>query len=95
MNIVNNDNKCFIWCILAAIFGDSHNDHHNRVSHYREHEQKLNMSGIEMPMQCTERNLAKFERQNDISVSVYGWEDAKMDDNKNVIPGFAYTSQAR
>ena len=53
LNIVSNDDKCFIWCIIAAIYGDSHNKNHNRVLHYREHEHKLNMSGIEMPMKCT------------------------------------------
>ena len=58
---------------------------------YREHEHKLNMSGIEMPMKCTKQNIAKFKRQNDISVSVYGVENSRVDDNKDMIPGFAYT----
>ena len=43
-----------------------------------------------MPMKCTKQNIAKFERQNDISVSVYGWENSRVDEFENEIPGFAY-----
>ena len=48
------------------------------------------MSGLEMPMLCTEQNMAKFERQNDISVSVYGWEEGKTNEDGEEQPGFAY-----
>ena len=43
-----------------------------------------------MPMKCTKQSIAKFERQNDVSISVYGWEESRVDDNENEIPGFAY-----
>ena len=76
--------------MIAGVYGDSHDQNHERVSHYYEHEQKLNMTGIEMPMQCTERTIAKFTRQNDISVSVYGWEEGKTNDDGEKEPGFAY-----
>ena len=75
------DDKCFIWCVIAAIFG--HGQNAERVAQYREHEHKLNMTGIEMPMKCTKQNIAKFERQNDVSISVYGWEESRVDDNEN------------
>ena len=42
-----------------------------------------------MPMQCNERNIAKFERQN--SVSVHGWEKGKRNEDDEDEPGFAYT----
>ena len=44
------------------------------------------MTGIEMPMQL--KDIPKFERQNDISVSVYGWES---DTNEDDELGFVYT----
>ena len=90
-NIVSfQDEKCFIWSILAAIYADSVTYSRERVSHYRQHEHELNMSGIEMPMKCTEQNMTKFEHQNDISVSVYGWEEGKTNDDDEEKPGFAY-----
>ena len=47
------------------------------------------MTGIEMPMQL--KDIPRFERQNDISVSVYGWEPAKKNKDGEVEPGYAYT----
>ena len=44
------------------------------------------MTGIEMPMQL--KDIPKFERQNDISVSVFGWES---DTNEDDELGFVYT----
>ena len=83
INIQNNDDKCFIWCVIAAMYGYGLNE--QRVAQYREHEHKLNMSSIEMPMKCTKQNIAKFERQNDVSVSVYGWENSRFDEFENEI----------
>ena len=47
------------------------------------------MTGIEMPMQF--KDIPRFERQNGISVSVYGWEKARINKDKEVEPGYAYT----
>ena len=44
-------------------------------ANYRQYEDRFNMTGIEMPMQL--KDIPRFERQNNISVSVYGWEPAK------------------
>ena len=89
VNIQNKDDKCFIWSVSAAIYGDSHDFSHERVSHYREHETKWNMKGISMPMQL--KDIARFERLNDVSISVYGWEEGKKNDDDEDVPGFAYT----
>ena len=34
--------------------------------------------------------MSKFEHQNNISVSVYGWEEGKTNDDDEEKPGFAY-----
>ena len=83
------DDKCFIWSTIAAVYGDVNVHHPHRVSHYREHEHKLNMEGIEMPMKLSD--IPRFERQNDISVSVYGWEKGKSNDDDEEEPDYVYT----
>ena len=47
------------------------------------------MTGIEMPMQL--KDISRFERQNNISVNVYGWESAKKNKDGEVDPGYAFT----
>ena len=47
------------------------------------------MTGIEMPMQL--KDISRFERQNNISLNVYGWESAKKNKDGEVDPGYAFT----
>ena len=73
LNIQNNDQKCFLWCVLAKLHPVEHGKHPYRVSKYRPYENELNMSGIEYPVKISSIN--KFERQNnDISINVHGLE---------------------
>ena len=44
-----------------------------RVKHYEHHESELNMSGIAYPLAV--KDVPKFEKQNNISVNVFGYED--------------------
>ncbi len=46
------------------------------------------MTGIDMPMQL--KDIPRFEKQNNISVSVYGWEPAKKNEDAEEVLGFAY-----
>ncbi|KAK3106169.1 hypothetical protein FSP39_014172 [Pinctada imbricata] len=71
VNIKNHDSKCFLYCILAKLYPVKKNA--NRVSHYLSHESTLNMSGLKYPVQISQ--VSKFERQNDISVNVFGYEE--------------------
>ena len=50
LNIVNNDEKCFIWSILASLYPVSGNSHPYRVSNYIKYESELNCLNIEMPV---------------------------------------------
>ena len=75
VNIQNNDEKCFIWSVLACLHADEVTNNPGAVYHYRPYENELNMDGIPMPMSL--KSIPKFERQNDISVSVYAWEERK------------------
>ena len=68
VNVQNNDNECFKWSMLSALFPVAKNFH--RTSKYIEHEDKLDFTGISYPTPLTD--LSKFERRNKISINVYG-----------------------
>ena len=76
LNIQKNEEKCFLWSILALLHPVQYRNHPNRVSKYQEYEHKLNMSRIEYPIDI--KDIGRFEHQNNISVNVYGCEDKKI-----------------
>ncbi|CAH1099678.1 unnamed protein product [Psylliodes chrysocephalus] len=70
LNIENQDNACFAWCINAAIFpaeGDPKNP-----SSYPHYDTLLNFDGIDFPVKL--KDIRKFENMNNISVNVFGLE---------------------
>ena len=52
-----------------------HAKNHERVSHYLEYEKEFNLQGISFPM--TLKDIPKFERLNNVSISVYGYLEGK------------------
>ena len=60
INIKNDDQFCFLWCILAHLFPIE--DHENRTSNYSMHFHKLNLKGLEFPMKV--KDSLKFENLN-------------------------------
>ena len=68
----NEDNKCFLWCVLRALNPKA--DHPERLDKkLKEKENTLNMEGIEYPVSL--QDLNKFENQNPaISITVLGYE---------------------
>ena len=72
VNIQNNDEKCFIYSVLAKLHPKPQNPH--RPTHYQPYEQELNMHDIEMPMKLSQ--ISKFEKQNNISINVFGFEES-------------------
>ena len=71
INIKNTDEKCFLWSILAALHPVENNK--NRVLHYERFEKTVNMDGIAYPVPPS--SVPKFEKQNQISVNVFGYEN--------------------
>ena len=71
LNIDNKDEKCFLWCILAALHQAKQNV--CRVNNYKQYEGELNMKGITYPLAV--KQVPKFEKQNTISVNVFGFKD--------------------
>ena len=73
-NVKNNDNRCFLWSVLASLHPVHSNA--NRVSKYKRHVRTLNLTGLTFPMKL--RDIGKFEAMNSISVHVFGYEEKKV-----------------
>ena len=71
INMQNEDNKCFLWCVLRAL-NPKDRDAERIDKNLKNKENTLNMDGITYPVDF--RGINKFERQNpDISISVLGY----------------------
>ena len=72
INMKNEDNKCFLWCVLRAL-NPSKDKHPSRIDKdLKSKENTLNMEGIEYPVSL--KDINRFEKQNpEISISVLGY----------------------
>ena len=84
INIKNKDENGFLWSVIAGLYGGSHVGHPDRVSHNIEYEKKFNLRGISFPMALSD--IPKFEKVNNVSISVYGHQKGKEEDQE----GFVY-----
>ena len=75
INIINvqnkNDNKCFLWSILSKLYPASRDK--QRVTKYKEYENKINMKGIEYPVSI--KDIPKVEKQNNLSINLFALEN--------------------
>ena len=71
INMKNEDNKCFLWCVLRALNPKDKNA--ERIDKdLKSKENTLNMEGIAYPVDS--KGINRFEKQNpDISISVLGY----------------------
>ena len=72
LNIQNDDQKCFLWSILAALHPVHWKDNPERVKHYMMYETELDVGGINFPTAISQ--IPQFEKQNQISVNVFGYD---------------------
>ena len=72
INMKNEDNKCFMWCVLRAL-NPSKDKHPSRIDKdLKSKEHTLNMDGIAYPVDF--RGIDRFESQNpEISITVLGY----------------------
>ena len=82
INIKNNDNKCFMWCVLAHLHPPKHKA--ERCFNYYKYCNDLNFSGIPFPVAINKVPL--FERQNNIGVNVIGYDSVKTKGKKELFP---------
>lgn len=71
VNMQNDDEKRFLWCILAALHPKGKNP--QRIQQYYPYENDLNLNGITFPTPISK--IQKFEKQNNISINVFGYEN--------------------
>ncbi|XP_053380054.1 uncharacterized protein LOC123531918 [Mercenaria mercenaria] len=72
LNIQNQDNKCFLYCLLASLHPTLIQP--QRAEHYYQYEQEVNMSGITYPVTLSQ--IRKVENQNEnISINIFAYED--------------------
>ena len=67
MNIKNDDQFCFLWCILAHLCPVE--DNKSGTSNYSMNFNKLNLEGLEFPMKV--KDIPKFEKLNNLNVNVF------------------------
>ena len=68
-NIKNNDNLCFVYCIVAALINLEVDDETN-PEYYKPHFDKLDVEGIEMPPSF--EDIRKIEKKNKLCINIYG-----------------------
>ncbi|CAH0625732.1 unnamed protein product [Chrysodeixis includens] len=74
LNIQNNDDYCFLWCIVAALYPVARHSH--RVTSYPHFRDVLNIGGIAFPISFSDINI--FERNNPaIQIYIYGLRNGK------------------
>ncbi|XP_070169355.1 uncharacterized protein [Polyergus mexicanus] len=73
INVRSNDNACFAWAVVAALYPAEKNA--GRESSYPHYTTVLNLKGVKFPMSLN--RITKFERINDISINVYIVRDKK------------------
>ena len=70
INIKNDDQKCFMWSILAALHPGR--THPENVRHYQRYEKEVNTVRIDFPTPISQ--ISRFEKQNHISMNVFGYQ---------------------
>ena len=74
INVKNNDNKCFKWALLSALYPPK--KHSDRMSNYNKYWNDIKDDGIEYPMKINKiENIEK--RHPELSITVFGYEKNK------------------
>jgi len=73
VNVQNNDEKCFVWSVLSALYPATHHSEH--LSKYIDYEHSLNVEGLTFPVQT--KQIPLFEKLNPfISINVLAFEES-------------------
>ena len=76
INIQNNDDWCFEWCVLGALHPVKVHLKRNLHRLYEDFVKKLNMNDIPIPVPVSTPVYKKFEENNpEISLCVYKWHN--------------------
>ena len=86
VNIKNDDEECFKWHATIGYFNlqDECSTSDKVTEELRKYAEQLNFNEIEFPTPCSERVFKKFEKNNNVSLRVFGCEI--LPNNTNIIP---------
>lgn len=88
INIKNNDNFCFGWCVLGVLHPIKIHPERNPHRLYEKYLNEINMKDIPIPVPVSTMVYKKFEENNpEISLCIYEW------DNVNKCLDFRYLSE--
>ena len=73
INMKNDDNECFKWCIARAL-NPVEKDSQRITNILRMQSEKLNWQGIEFPVAPDDNTIKRCERNNNICINVFGYE---------------------
>ena len=76
LNIQNEDQYCFVWCILAHKHPVDFKHNANRVNHYRPYWNELDITDLEFPTPL--KQIPAFEKKNKLSINVFAWEEKEL-----------------
>ena len=75
INPKNKDGECFKWCVTRAFFQQE--SHPERVNDELKRQSNVfDWNGISFPTDW--RDIDRFEKNNNISVNVFGWTQGKV-----------------
>ena len=76
INLKNDDEECFKWHVTIGYFNlpDKYYPFGKVTKELRKYTEQLNWDGIEFPTPCSERVFKKFEKNNNVSLCVFGCE---------------------
>ena len=72
INIKNEDQNCFLYCLLCHLHQDKIQKNPKRVSKYKQYENTVDFTDINFPVATSD--IPKIQRNNNISVNVFGYE---------------------
>ena len=72
INIKNEDQKCFAYCLIYHLNQSKIKNNPQRVSIYKQYENTVDFTGIEFPVSI--KDIPKIEKMNNISINVFGYE---------------------
>ena len=71
-----NDEECFKWAVIATLHHEEIKSHPERISKLITFEDNCYWGGLEFPLPI--KRIIKFERKNDVSITVLGVEGKKI-----------------
>ena len=88
----NDNEECFKWAVSMALNPVEKNPQRVTKELIKQSE-GLNWDGIEFPTPCLERVFKKFEKNNNVSLLVFGYEAAL--NNTCIIPLYVLTERRK